>query len=41
MSFMDFGMAVDFQFEYDDYVEECKENGVEPLDIKTWWDNLE
>ena len=41
MNFIDFGMMTDLQFEYDDYVEECKENGIEPKDFKTWWDELE
>ena len=41
MNFTNFGMMTDLQFEYDDYVEVCKENGIEPKDFKTWWDELE
>jgi hypothetical protein len=25
---------------YDDYCYECEEKGIEPKDIKTWWEEL-
>ena len=41
MNFMDFGMAVDLMFYYDEYVDECKEKGTNPVDFKTWYNNME
>ena len=26
---------------YDDYCYECEQKGIEPKDIKTWWDEME
>lgn len=41
VNFGDFGMYSDLMLDYDDYVDECEEQGIEPLTIKEWYDNLE
>lgn len=41
MNFIDFRMMTDLEHEYDEYVDECKAQGIEPKDLKTWWDELE
>ena len=41
MSFVDFGMMVGLEHEYDEYVNECKTQGVEPMSFQAWWDSLE
>ena len=39
--FYDFALMVDLEFHYDNYVEECKNNNVEPLTFKEWYESLE
>lgn len=34
-------MFCDVELWYDEYVEECKANGVEPLEMMDWWLDLE
>ena len=41
MSFNNFGMMVDLECEYDEYVNECKAQGIEPMSFQAWWDSLE
>ena len=45
MSFVTLEDIITLQFAYEDYCDECKENGIEPLNEKKWykeiWENLE
>ena len=41
MSFVDFGMMVDLEHEYDEYIDECKIQDTEPMSFQAWWDSLE
>lgn len=31
----------EIEHEYDEYCDECKENGIEPKDMRTWWEEQE
>ena len=41
MSFIDFGMMVDLENAYYDYVDKCEKENIEPVDFKTWWETEE
>lgn len=34
-------LEVEVEDDYEEYCEECKQNGIIPKDIKTWWKELE
>jgi hypothetical protein len=33
-------MTCEVELMYDDYCEECEQNGIEPKPIKQWWEEL-